>query len=208
MKFKLSFLFIFGLSFATHSAQALELTLVGGMDYSAPTEKVTGSGDLQWTGDAAYAYGAFISTSFFIPAFDIESGLLYQNQKSERQSNSNTLFEYTKSIQLPILLRVNFDNFISIGAGYYFGFGQGNVDSTLAGTDTNTSYAGANRASLDSGLLFDLRVKYPLAPTIAIVFDGRYQHGLANLEAGQNITAGDSYYTRSIQMLLGFSFRI
>ena len=194
--------------FARSSAQAWEFTLVGGVDYSAPSEKVTGTGDLQWTGDAALAYGAFLSTEFLVPVFEIESGLLYQNQKSERQSLGNTLFEYTKSIQVPILLRIIFDPHISIGAGYYFNFGRGNVDTTITGTNISSSYAGANRASSDSGLLFDLRVKYPLGSVVGLVFDARYQNGLTNLEAGQNITAGDSYYTRQIQMLAGFSFNL
>jgi hypothetical protein len=201
-------LFFLGLGSGVSSAQALELTLVGGYNYAAPTEKVTGTGDLQWTGDAATAYGAFLSTSFIVPLFDLESGLLFQNQKSERSINGNTLFETSKSIQLPILLRVNFDNFIGVGVGYYFNYGQGNIDTDMNGTTTSLSYSDSNRKSLDSGLLFDLRVKYPLAPALAIVFDGRYQHGLTNLETGSTQAAGDSYYARMLQVLLGLSFKI
>lgn len=169
-------------------AEAFELSIVGGLNYAAPTQKVSGVGQ-NWTGDAAPAYGALLGTELFSTRFELESGILLMTSTYEEPGASTRNLGFT---QVPFLLRFHIDEWISVGAGGYLAYTRGSRDPALT--------AG------DQGLVLSLKAKLYLTATLQLVLDARYQHGLANMA----LVSSDLYNTRSIQMLAGvcipFSF--
>ena len=178
----LSILLLF---FCFDSAQATELSLVGGLNYAAPTQKISGVGQ-NWTGNAAPTYGFFINTSIFGTAFDAETGLLFLTSTYGQPDSQGNMSDKTMhSTQIPFLLRFNIDEAISLGVGGYLAYtGEGRDPALSVG---------------DQGLVADIRAKFHVLPQIHLLLDARYQHGLAN----QAIISTDSYNTRSVQFLAG-----
>ncbi len=170
------------------SAQAAEVTVLGGLNYAAPSQKISNVGQ-NWTGDEAAAYGALIGDSLFNTPLELETGILFLNEKYEQPGATNTTTTRTAGqTQLPILLRWNFDQWFSLGVGGYFAWARGARDSTLS--------------SSDQGLLGSLRAKFYISTELHFLLDARYQHGLSN----QALIAGDSFNTRSIEILAGFGY--
>ncbi len=178
------------ISLTPNAAHAFEVTPLLGLNYSAPTEQVSGN-DLHWVGNSGMAYGLMASINLFTPLFDFESGALFLSQKSQRDNGAGlTITDNTQSIQVPLLIHYNFDRNVSIGAGAYYGFAEPSAD-----------FANSGRTSTDKGALLDLRIRFEITSLLSLILDARYQHGFTNLSNAVN----DTYYTRSLQTLGGLS---
>jgi hypothetical protein len=183
-------------------ASVWEITALAGANYSAPTETRTG-GSLDWTGNAALTYGGSVSYELFDTPFELESGLFVVSSENEGSVNNAATVRKMTSLQIPILLRFNFDPWISIAAGGYFSSAKGNVETVInGGSVSRQSYDTVGLKTSDEGLLLGLKAKLHISAPLSLVFDVRYQHGLKNVA----VNSGETYNTRSIQALAGFGF--
>ena len=199
-------LFLFLLTFFALSAKpahAWEITAYGGINYAAPTEKMSGS-DIHWTGNSSPAYGLSIADSLWGSPFELESGLFLLTSNIEQADLTGTdVVEQMTSYQLPILLRFNFDPWISIAAGGYFATSNGNINKFVNSSPTSQSYGAAGLQTSDAGLLFSLKAKLHINESLCLAFDARYEHGLKNVA----VNSSDLFNTRSIQVFAGLSFQ-
>lgn len=168
------------------SPKAHEITILGGLNFGSPTQRINGL-DQHWIGNAAPAFGLLLGTQLFESRFDLESGVLFLSTQYEQNSNSVVITKKQESTHIPILIRFNFDQSVSLGFGGYLAYSRGTRDTTLT--------AG------DQGLLISLKARFRLLTTLHLILDARYQHGLANMA----ILTSDLYNTRSVQILSGLA---
>lgn len=182
-------------------ARAIDFSLLGGLNYAAPTQTLSGA-DQHWTGESGFSFGGTVGISLWDLPFDFETGAFLLNENSS--SNSVISSRKNKMLQIPFVVRYNFDEHIGLGVGGYFAFGQGNVESTVGGLPVSSSYSAAGESDTDSGLILNLRARFNLAPPFYFILDARYQHGLSD----RSLSPGDVFNTRSIQGFAGFQFSL
>jgi hypothetical protein len=185
---KLRFCLGFALLLAT-PALAASLSLLGGLNYAAPTDIRSGL-DQHPTGSAAPIFGLGIDLPFSELPFSFESGLFLKSSQS-KASTSGATDRSGEWTDIPLLVHYHFDPSVSLGMGGYWSFFR-------------SGDAIQKSESPDSGILFDLRARIRVSDSISILLDGRYLHGLSNLSA----VAGDTYNTRSVQFLAGFAYSL
>jgi hypothetical protein len=178
--------FLIFFPFRAHSA---DITALGGINYSAPTDLRSGS-DQRWTGDAAPLFGLSLDLPFSELPFSFETGFFLKESRSEKTNPSLTSTSGSWT-DIPLLVHYHFDPFMSLGLGGFWSFFR--KGDTIAQSE-----------SPDSGLLMDLRAHIHLSEVISLILDARYAHGLSNLSA----VAGDTYNTRSVQFLMGASYTL
>lgn len=159
----------------------LEVSLWGGLNYANPSTRIGGQ-DLKWTGTGAPLWGMLVSHPVEILPFEIESGVLVQNERIERPDGTGTAVQSGQFLQVPVLLRYRLDPNFGFGFGGYWAAPQP---------------AGASNP--DSGLIFSARAHLRIEPWLGLAVDARYQHGLAN----RALVVGDRYETRNVQFLAG-----
>ena len=184
-------------------ALIIEVNPVAILNAAAPTQNQNG-GSLGWTGDAATGFGLLTSFNLFDSSFDLETGAVYLNQLSERDSGGITITQKSHALHIPLLFRYNFDERIGLGLGGYASIAQGGITTAQGTTSTYVSYSSTNFHNRDFGLLFSARASLKIISQLYFIIDGRYQHGLTNLSNGP---AGDILNTRSMQAYLGLSYR-
>lgn len=170
---------------------AFDFNVYGGFTFAAPTERVQGTNQ-KWTGDAGTSYGASLGFGIFESPFALEIGAFSIQAVSRQDSGGTTAVRTFKSIEIPVLLRLKFDQAFSLGVGPYFA-------SLIQLSGANGQFENQDR-----GLLLSLQAKMHLFSSVFLLFDGRYQHGLANL-ANQS---GDLLNTRSVQGFSGLSLSL
>ena len=153
----------------------------------APSQKQNGN-IYSWTGDLATGYGLLTSVTLFDTRFDFETGAIYLNQSSERDSSGTTVTQNTHVLHLPLLFRFNFDERVGVGIGAYGSFAQGSIPT---GTHDR-----------DYGMLLSARASINIVPSLYFIVDGRYQHGFTNLANTPPGIVGDYLNTRSMQAYL------
>lgn len=173
-------------------AQALELTVLGGLNFA----KTAYEPDVDFDSKIAFSYGGLIATDF-ATLFTIETGALFMNRKVADALNSYRM----STFQIPLLLRVSLP-IVSFGAGAYYAFKLGDItqEDLLTGGETDLEPA----KSGDFGLMGNVRLSFPFAPTMAIVLDGRYSFGLTN----QSETAGETAKTRDLAVFAGLNLSL
>jgi hypothetical protein len=177
---------LISLSLTLPSAQALEATLLGGLNYAAPTQRASGV-DYRWTGKESVIWGLSVSHPTVILPFDIESGVLVQTERSERETTTGPVLQTARHLQIPLLFRFYLDANISFAAGGFVGLIQNQLQENN-----------------DSGLLIGARANFYLPNPFSFILDARYQHGLAN----RATVAGDTFNTRSVQILAGLQIHL
>ncbi len=188
-------------TFAATEAHALEITGLGGVNYASPTARQN-QNTIDWTGNASLSYGVAVSIALFTPRLELESGLLSLGSEFQGYpANVNTTLNF-RELQIPILLRFNFDPWLSLGAGGYFSFGEGQVSTAANGGTIRQSYDAAGIASTDEGLAVSLKAKLHITDGWSFVIDSRFEYGLKN----RALTSGDDYETRSIQVFGGLGY--
>ncbi len=185
----------------TGTANAWELTAIGGVNFAAPTQNTSGA-RVNWTGSDGLTYGALASFNLFNSPFEFESGLIEATQNTQEQI-SPVLNQSMHWLEIPLLVRFKLDPAIGIGVGGYLAYGQGSVLRSQGSNEALSSFSSVGLNNRDSGLLFNLRARFAFAPPVFLIVDGRYFHGLTNLAT----TGGsDVYNTRSIQIFGGISY--
>lgn len=136
--------------------------------------------------------------------FSMETGLYYSPRNFSYQMNNNGILQNTKitanMMEIPIMARVWFAQYFSLGFGPYIAFGVGNVnvDSPNQNNGFNNfnnnqnqqtgsiSYQNAGMNSFDFGILGSAQAKVPVANNFFLLVDGRFNFGLSDLRANQN----------------------
>ena len=185
----------------TPAANAFEINALGGLNYAAPTESLSGV-DQAWTGDAAPTFGFDAMLPLFDLPLSLESGVWFETATSEHTLSNISSSRETHWTEVPLLLHFHFDPFISLGAGGYLSFARGSVATTVNGVTLSQSFGAAQIKDTDSGLLLDIRARLHVTPLLCFLLDARYQHGLSNLST----VSTNLQNTRSIQVLAGASF--
>lgn len=221
---------------ASSPALAARLSVVGAGTFSSlsnspATTTVSGASVTFADGSKKLGIGGGALLGFRIGMLtELELGALYLSRKIESTTNatipagttvggvtltsavnsSTTTTTTANAIEVPLLVRVHFARYFSLGLGGYAAFGMGNVKSTdSAGTTTQETYSEAGLKKTDYGLLGSAGIHIPMTVGLAFTLDGRYALGLADVNAGTTVTdpvVKQKY--RDIQMLAGFQFRI
>lgn len=184
-------------------ALAIEITGLGGLNFAAPTETAN-SLERHWTGSAGVSYGLTFALPLFDSPFDLETGVFMINENSDIEGATGTTpsNRKTRILQLPLVVRFNFDEHIGLGIGGYLGMGQGNVESTIASVISSQTYESLGLNKNESGLILNVRARFDLAPPLFFVLDARYQHGLSD----RSTLSGDQFNTRSVQGFAGLQY--
>jgi hypothetical protein len=172
---------------ATPAAHAIEVGVLGGLDFYNPSM----SNATVVSPSSAIVGGAYFQTSFNA-LLDMDIGVMYAKKKADYTVLAATTTIDTSSIQIPVILRTGFvpGSFVNVGAGAYY-------------ESTGTPPAGFK--SSDFGLVGSAQVRLPLAPLMKFVIDARYLYGLG--EQSSN-TATNTISNRSVQVLGGFTLGI
>jgi len=188
----------------SHSAQALTLEFepVLTVNAAAPSQQLNGS-TLSWTSKTGFSGGVFISVGTENIPLVLETGLIQLKESSERVTPSSLLTRENTQLQIPLLLRYQFDDRFGIGVGAYTSFSTGSVLTSTNQSGTLESHATAGMQDRDMGLLISARASIPIVSDFRFVIDGRYQHGLSNRAAIPPGLSGDYFNTRSMQAFLG-----
>ena len=162
---------------AQSPAQAIimEVTPVVILNAAASTQKQNLS-NLGWTGDVATGFGFLTSFNLLDSNFTLETGAVYLNQLSERDSSGITVKQESHNLHLPLLIRYNFDEKMGIGIGGYAGIGQGSITTAQCGAATLSSYTDSGIHNRDFGLLISARASLRIISQLFFIVDGRYQH--------------------------------
>ncbi len=187
-------------------AKYFETNLAMAISASAPSERFSGS-NLRWTGNASTGMGIFLATNLGNSPFDMESGVIYQNENLERVQGSDTLTRKTHQLQIPLLIRYHFDEKMAIGLGGYTTIAQGSVLQEVNQIGTLSSYIDSGIKTRDFGLLLSARASLKIMEHWYLIIDGRYQHGLSNLASIPPRASQDFLNTRTFQAYLGISYR-
>ncbi len=174
--------------FCSGTADAADLILSGGLDYSAPSD-IRSGGNQHWTGAAGGVAGLTIDAPFSEIPFSFETGFFLRNSRSERSAEGSVTTSEGSWTDIPLLVHYHFDEHVSVGTGGYFSFFRSG--NAVSGSE-----------SPDAGMILDLRAVLRAFDPLSLVVDARYLHGLSNLSS----TPGDTYNSRSIQILFGVSY--
>lgn len=174
---------------ASNSAHAFGLSAVG--SYNLPSVSYTPSQATVPSMTGTIGFGGLLSFGAF-PGFDFEIGALYTPYKY-------TLLNVTSSwntLMIPVLLRFKLLPIISVAGGLFYAAPMG--DGTVEGTTTTFDVKSNLGATLSAA------ARFPLAPTLGILIDARYNIGLKDVST----TAGIETKLNSLQVLAGLNFSL
>ena len=189
---------VFGILF-TQWSSAFDVTVLGGLNMASPSISVLGA-NATTTGSTGIALGALIDHNVIPLLLNVELGAFYQQDRFV--VNGYTPVGSTNqmnNIRIPLLARFVMLPFVSAGFGPYYMFAMGDYSVGA----TSLSYSASPFSSSEFGLDGDLRVQFPILPTLGVVLDAQYLLGLS--ERGTTPTAV-SYKTHDIQILAGINF--
>lgn len=197
-KFMLSALFV--LALGAHSVLAFEIGGLGVFNFSSPSADSNGS-SITSSSRLGFGFGGIINFSL-LPSFgsvdllDLEIGVFYLPRKYSQTSAGGTKTDFSASwLQFPLLVRLNPVPFLTLGAGGYFAFAMSDMNRD----DTSVPFDQVGLGRTDLGLLASVGLRFPVAPTLNILAEGRYLIGLANLAKNSS----DNFKFRDFQLLGG-----
>ena len=181
-----------------HPAYAVNINFVGSMGLGNAAVSST-SGTI--VSSRSLPYGGGLLFGFrMLPKLSMELGFLYMPRAFQEKFSDDTSNGITfTTVQIPLLLRFQILNSLSIGVGGYFSHGIGNVTVVGPASSTSHSYANANFGADDYGAIASLGIKFPLILKLSLILDGRYLYGFQNV----NKVNGVSTYFRDLQALVG-----
>jgi hypothetical protein len=196
----------FSLNAQASQGSSVSVSLVGvgdhsSLDISNVPSTATLSGvsltNISASSNAKWGFGGgALLDAMFDPAVGLEFGALYITRKIETTTTFTALGVNASSggttaahyVQIPILLRLAFSPYFSIGAGGYFAEGTGSLSGS---------------AKSDYGLIGSVGIHLPLGGSVAFLVDGRYNLGLKNVD---NSGLGETQKFRDVQVLAGLTF--
>jgi hypothetical protein len=194
---------LWALALSATSAQAFELSLVGGADLSKPSIQLNGVN----TGGVSFkpSFGGGLLMGFESSAItEIQLGALYMNRDYKYPVASGTGEDSYARYEVPLLLRFTGLPILSVGAGVYYAVPVGTYTYTqtpLGGTSSSTTSNASDAFKNDFGAIGSVALKIPFNPWTSLLIDGRYEYGLFNITK----TAGETFKTRDIEALAGFA---
>lgn len=169
-------------------AQAASLSVVGAMNLNRAGGTFTSSGlSISWGNTTTFGFGLLLSGEAN-PFVNIEAGLLYLPRRYEEQIVERSL----DTLEVPVVLRFSALPVLSFAAGGYFARVV-NANATETFLDQN-----------DYGIVGSVAIRVPVAPTLGVLLDVRYLHGIANLDK----RAPNELERRDFQILAGLNFSI
>ncbi len=191
MKTRLMVLMVLaGVVFAMPGQAATHLSLVGSANSSNQEIHSASEG----TRRLGYGGGALLE---FGGKLGIEAGVIW-----EQRSNLNVLVSQYTYLQVPLALRWHANRLLAFALGGYYAQGVGNPRLDGAAS----TWAGLGMKKNDYGVLGGLGFHFPLGRGLLFRIEGRYLHGLANLQS--NPSGESTTHWQSIQALAGLTFRI
>jgi hypothetical protein len=175
--------------------------------------------------------GGVLISEFFNPYLSLEDGLLYlprsinETQTFSAGAVSGTISENFNFyyLQVPVLLRLHFQDLFSVGFGGYYAHTVGTIKYTFSSSNAavqaglpsgtqSTGYQSNGIPQTDVGLLFAFGAKVPVSDThLSIYGDARYAMGLKNLQTTQLTSlntndSSDNNKWHDFQLLVGLSY--
>ena len=196
---------------ASTASNALEITLVTGPVFSRFQESPNYSG-FTYRPRMGLSFGALFNMRVY-DSLSLEPGLLFLLRRTSQDDpsitandpNANpTLLSSFRTIQIPLTLRYQFAQFLSLGTGGYLAQGFSRIQSRSSRSST-TGEAGYDERFInkfDYGVVDSLRLGVPLAPELLLVLDTRYNVGLKDVNTSPSF--GPKYW-REVQFLIGLT---
>lgn len=140
-----------------------------------------------------------LMNAHFSPRLGAEIGALYVTRKFDSTASFTALGAPSSTVtantlhyvEIPVALRFWLSPRFSIGVGGYYASGLGSSDFTAASTKKS-----------DYGALGSAQLRLPLGGSTALLLDGRYEYGLANVDTSGY---GNQKY-RTVQGMAGLCF--
>lgn len=194
---------LFTLGFSASHAEAFELSLVGAGDLAKPAIDYNGSSEsvtskLTLGGGVLVGFGLNMVT-------ELEFGVLHMGRDYTYPVASGTGEDSYSRYEIPVILRLYLFKYVTVGAGGYYAvpIGQSTYTQTpTGGSGTSTSSTANSNFKNDFGAVGSASIKIPINVATDLVLDGRYLYGLVNTTK----TAGETFKSRDVEILLGFAF--
>ena len=175
---------------------ALDVSVLGGVDYSLPSLTALNSG-VPTTTSAAFGGGLGLGYEFNSD-LALELDAIYMPRNYQPQGNL-MMTEYR--LHLPVFLRYTVVQPLHILAGLYYSQGLGNIS---LGDGSTESYELATRSRSDWGLIVGAGAIFPIASGMGVLLRAQYLLGIGN--ASTNPLVILNY--RDFQGIVGFNFTI
>jgi hypothetical protein len=203
--------FASGVAVLPSSAKALQLSGYTGFGY--PMSSSTQVGGIPETGTSTsvgFLFGGSVVFDLF-PMLGIEiGGFLEPRSLETRGANGRTTLYDFRFVNVPLYLRFEPFDFLSVAVGAYTAIGVGGVDTRVSqggqGLRENLGYAETGFTNVDYGFTFAINYIYALLPRVKALAEFRYQLGMANLAAEGS--ARESMQWNHLQLLIGARFDV
>jgi hypothetical protein len=195
-----------GISFGVFlgSAQAFDLSVVGGADFATPSVSLGGASQTGISAKAGFGGGLLVGFDLN-PVTELEIGALYMGRHFTAPTSTGQEEDSYYSYEIPVVLRLIPLKYITFGLGLYYALPEGNDSQTATptgGAATSSSPVSTSVFKSDLGGLGSLAVKFPLGIASSFLVDARYYYGFTN--ASQ--IAGTAVHYRDVQILAGIDF--
>lgn len=183
------------------SAEALELTVLGGLNLHSPSVDPETAGTENKSGTGAM-FGALIGWGLF-PGFGMESGALFAKRKMTIEGTGTNLDVSYGTMEVPLMVRFTALPILSVGGGVVYSRNNRKTkqEGTYANNTVNTEEDDIGLKKNEFGLRANARLGIPLVPLASLVVDVNYVLGLTDI----NLDPNTSTKTREIQILAGAS---
>lgn len=165
-------------------APAAEFSAVGALNFNRGAGAPTGA--VGWASGTTFGGGVLLGQTAN-PFINLEGGFMFM----PREYTEGFLQYGFSTLEFPVMLRVTALPILSFAAGGYYARVVDHKGTDLIINDN------------DAGLGLSVAVRFPIAPMIGLLFDGRYMHGLTNLDK-----RGTTLNRRDFQILGGLSFSL
>jgi hypothetical protein len=190
------------ISFGSIAQAGIRLSAVGAGSTTRPMVKsVTGTTFNLWK----YGYGGGLLGEIGIgPRFGFELGAFYSLRKFGMTVSGTDFDMSAYYAEVPVLVRYWLGRYIGLGAGGYVASGVGDMRVATGGVSAISTFGDNSFKRVDYGLVGSLQIDIPMGSSAGLIFDGRYQYGLANVLDGA--AAGSSIKYTDIVGLVGIRF--
>ena len=184
-------------------AHALSVSALGGLGWTNPSISTPGVTNV--SSKLGAGYGGAIEIGL-VPFFSLEADVLDMKRKFQFDTAAVAgIGESANYLQIPVMLRFSPLSLVSVGGGFYYANGLGNVSTSVGGVaGADQTFAQAGLKNSDFGMVLSGRLRLPIMPLVGIIVDARYLLGLTNVATDP--TATIKY--RDIQTLFGINFML
>jgi hypothetical protein len=206
MRVSLFVLLIIPVSLSISAAEAWDLAVMGGLNYSQPSLNPDPPVGTTLSTKSAFDIGA-LGAFPISDGYQLEGGLIRHTRITALDNATSSTESRYSGWLIPLRLRFMRAEFLGFGFGPYIGL-------LNARTKTITRYASGssgesdaddpNRKSLEFGLNINLRIAIPVYHEAKLVLDGSYLFGVTDIN--KSGTAEDK--TQDLLLLVGFQIPI